>query len=52
MQSITIEVLAKKGRDAINVFQSSRKGIVVLRSSKYRSSKLSGKFTGNVVVGV
>ena len=41
----------KSGGGYTKVFQSNRKGILVPWSSRYLSSRLFGKFLGNVVIG-
>ena len=45
-------MLVKKGRGATNIIKYTGKNKFVLRSSQYRSSRLLGKFRGNVVVVV
>ena len=52
MYSVAIKMLTKEGRGATNVIQSNRRGILLVKSTQYLSSKFVGKFSGNVVVGV
>ena len=49
---MAIKILSKKGGGAINVFQSHRRGILLLKSFLYLSSNFVGKTIGNVVVEV
>ena len=50
MKSIAIKVLVKKEKAATKDIQSKRKILLLPCSSRYLSSRLLGKFVGNVVV--
>ena len=48
MESIAIEVLAKKGRGATKEFQSNHESVLVPLSSRYLSYRWFGKFVEGV----
>ena len=52
MESIAIEVVAQKGKGATKKFQSKRRGVFVLCSSRYLSSNWHGKLVRIVADGV